>query len=68
MYGPYQRQDLSNCDAGKLRVSNNCGILKWFGMSYYKIFNGKDNYFLQGFMFVFAFTTVLECTETFVFP
>ena len=32
-----------------------------------QIFNGEDNYFMQEFMFMFAFTTFLECTESSVF-
>ena len=27
MSGPYQRRDLSNCGAGRLRVAINCGVL-----------------------------------------
>ena len=27
MSGPYQRCDLSNCGAGRLRVAINCGVL-----------------------------------------
>ena len=27
MSGPYQRRDLSNCNAGRLRIANNRGIV-----------------------------------------
>ena len=27
MSGPYQRQDICNCGAGRLRIAINCGIL-----------------------------------------